>query len=178
MKPAAAIIGGFPSRPTRQMFSLYVPYPFLLLLSALALTGCQHIGINDSNSLYVGRYTQYMAGKMPDQYADLENPLPTSTKNISAGKKLYQTQCSVCHGASGGGDGPAGEQLVPRPADLALTRRLPLATDAFFFWTLSEGGEAFDTAMPAFRERLSDKELWQITHYINTGFNSAQGALE
>ncbi len=157
------------------MLSLRVPDTLSLLLPAMVITGCQHIGINNANSLFVGRYTQYMAGNMPNQYADLENPLPASTENISAGKKLYQTQCSACHGASGGGDGPAGKQLAPHPADLAVTRRLPVATDAFFFWTLSEGGKPFDTAMPAFGEQLSNKEIWQITHYINTGFSSDQG---
>jgi mono/diheme cytochrome c family protein len=29
--------------------------------------------------------------------------------------------------------------------------------------------------MPAFGERLSDKEIWQITHYINAGFNVEEG---
>jgi len=152
------------------MLSLRTLYTFTLLLPAIAITGCQHIGINDSNSLFIGRYTQYMQGNIPDQYADVTNPLPTSTENISDGKKLYQTQCQVCHGATGGGDGPAGKQLVPSPANLAFSRRLPVTTDAFFFWTLSEGGKPFGSAMPAFGEQLSDKEIWQIVHYINTGF--------
>ncbi len=157
------------------MLSLRVPYTLSLLLPAMAIIGCQHIGINDSNSIFVGRYTQYMRGNIPNQYADLINPLPASTENISDGKKLYQMQCQVCHGVSGGGDGLAGKQLVPRPANLAFTRRLPVGTDAFFFWTLSEGGKPFGTAMPAFGERLSDKEIWQITHYINIGFTLDQG---
>jgi len=147
----------------------------LLLLSTMAVTGCQHIGISHSDSLFVSRYTQYIRGNIPNQYADLTNPLPASTENISAGKRLYQTHCQACHGVSGKGDGQDGKSLSPRPANLALTRRLPIATDAFFFWTLSEGGAQFGTAMPAFRERLSDKEIWQITHYINTGLTSDRG---
>ena len=157
------------------MLSLRASYTLSLLLPAITITGCQHIGINDQDSLFVDRYTQYMRGNIPKQYADLINPLPASTENISDGKNLYQTQCQVCHGASGGGDGPAGKQLVPHPANLAFTRRLPIATDAFFFWTLSEGGQLFGTAMPAFGERLSDKEIWQVTHYINSGFTFDQG---
>jgi len=152
------------------MLSQRAPYTLLLLLLAMAITGCQHIGINDSNSFFIGRYTQYMLGNMPDQYADLTNQLPASTENISNGEKLYQTQCPACHGTSGGGDGPAGKQLVPSPANLAFSRRVPVTTDAFFFWTLSEGGKPFGSAMPAFGEQLSDKEIWQIVHYINTGF--------
>lgn len=145
-------------------------YVLSLLLPALAISGCGHLGTNDSNSLFIGRYTEYMLGDIPVRYADLKNPLPATSENISDGKKLYQTQCQLCHGASGRGDGQASRQLLPRPANLAFTRRTPLATDAFFFWSLSEGGKLLGTAMPAFRDRLSDREIWQITHYINTGF--------
>ncbi len=150
-------------------------YTLLLLLPTMAVTGCQHIGITHSDSLFISRYTQYIRGNIPNQYAGLTNPLPASTENISAGKMLYQTQCQMCHGASGKGDGPAGKSLATRPANLALTRRLPVATDAFFFWTLSEGGTQFGTAMPAFGKRLSAEEIWQITHYINAGLTSDQG---
>ena len=153
------------------MLSLRAHYKASLLLLVLAATGCSHIGINESNSIFIGRYTEYMWGDIPDQYANLSNPLPASAVNISDGEKLYQMQCLMCHGKTGDGDGPAGKQLVPGPANLAFTRRLPIATDAFFFWTISEGGKLFDSAMPAFGEPLSDKEIWQITHYINAGFN-------
>lgn len=84
-------------------------------------------------------------------------------------------QCLACHGESGDGGGLAGKQLVPSPANLAFTRRLPLATDSFFFWTISEGGETIGSAMPAFGDQLSDEEIWQVTHYINAGFNIDQG---
>ncbi|RLJ19528.1 hypothetical protein DJ030_09375 [bacterium endosymbiont of Escarpia laminata] len=153
------------------MRSLRTPYMLSLLVVAMATTGCQSLGINESNAFFVGRYTQYVLGNIPDQYVDLSNPLPASSENISDGKKLYQAQCPVCHGASGEGNGPAGKLLVPSPANLAITRRLPVATDAFIFWTLSEGGEPFGTAMPAFGNQLTDKEIWQIALYINSGFS-------
>ena len=157
------------------MFSLRTRHKVSLVLLILVTTGCSHIGINESNSIFIGRYTEYMWGDMADQYADLNNPLPASPVNISDGEKLYQMQCMTCHGKAGHGDGLAGKQLVPSPANLAFTRSLPIATDTFFFWTISEGGKPFDSAMPAFGEWLSDKEIWQITHYINTGFNFKKG---
>lgn len=149
---------------------------FLILLPAIAITGCQHIGIQESNSVFIGRYSQYMRGNMPDQYASLNNDLPASSMNISEGERLYQIQCQACHGEYGEGDGLAGEQLIPRPANLRFTRSLPLDMDTFIFWTISEGGKAIGTAMPAFRNKLSDKEIWQITHYINTGLTHSQGS--
>ena len=154
------------------MLPLRTFYILLFLFLSITTTGCQHIGINESDSLFIGRYTDYMLGNMPEQYADLKNPLPASKENISHGKNLYQTQCLMCHGILGEGNGPIGELLVPQPANLALTRKLPIATDAFLFWTLSEGGQLYDTAMPKFGERLSDKEIWQISLYINSGFTN------
>jgi len=151
------------------------PHTLFLLLLITVITGCQHIGINESNSLFIGRYSEYMQGNIPEQYADLKNPYPASTENIVDGKRLYQAQCQMCHGESGQGDGLAGKQLLPRPANLSLTRRLPVTTDSFLFWTLSEGGQSLGTAMPAFTNRLSDEEMWQIIRYINTGFSPAQG---
>ena len=153
------------------MSLLHASQALLLLLLVTAITGCQHIGINESNSIFIGRYTEYMQGNIPEHYAELTNPYPASTENIVDGKTIYQAQCQMCHGESGQGDGLAGEQLLPRPANLSLTRRLPVTTDAFFFWTLSEGGKSLATAMPAFTNRLSDKEMWQIILYINTGFS-------
>jgi mono/diheme cytochrome c family protein len=141
----------------------------------LAAGGCSHIGVSESNSIFISRYTEYMWGDIPDQYADLSNPLAVSKMNISDGEKLYQMQCLTCHGKAGDGDGPTAKQLFPSPANLAFSRGLPIATDTFYFWTISEGGKPFDSAMPAFRERLSDKEIWQITHYINAGFNVEEG---
>ena len=145
----------------------YMP---LLLVLTIIITGCQHVGINESNSLFIERYTDYILGNIPEKYSDLKNPLPNSKENISDGKNLYQTQCVVCHGILGEGNGSISQLLIPRPANLTLTRQLPIATDSFLFWTLSQGGQFYDTAMPKFVGRLSDKEIWQISLYINSGF--------
>jgi mono/diheme cytochrome c family protein len=145
-------------------------YWLLLLFIIISSTACTHIGINESNSPFINRYTEYMLGKLPKQYEDLKNPLSASKENINAGKNLYQIQCVRCHGALGKGNGPIGELLTPQPANLTLTRRLPIATDKFLFWTLSEGGQRFNTAMPAFGQQLSDQEIWQLSLYINSGF--------
>jgi len=152
------------------MLALQTFYILLFLFLSLTTTGCQHIGINESDSLFIGRYTDYMLGNQHKQYKDLINPLPISKENISNGKKLYQTQCIQCHGILGEGNGSISQSLAPRPANLSLTRQLPIATDSFFFWTLSEGGQMYNTAMPAFGKQLSDKEIWQLSLYIKSGF--------
>ncbi len=150
-------------------------YKVSLLFPAIVMTGCQTNASNNPDSLFLSRYIQYLRGNIPEQYAGLTNTLSVSTVNISNGKRLYQMQCMACHGKTGDGNGLAGTQLTPSPANLTFTRKLPLATDSFYFWTISEGGKPFGSAMPAFEERLSDDEIWQITHYINTGFKLNKG---
>ncbi len=109
-----------------------------------------------------------MGPGLPDEYATLKNPLPATPENIEAGKKLYEEHCASCHGAKGRGDGEAGRELDPKPADIAFIMDKPIATDGFLFWTITEGGEKLNTAMPAFRDVLSEEQRWQIIHFLRT----------
>ena len=109
-----------------------------------------------------------MGPGLPDEYATLKNPLPATAENIEAGRKIYEENCASCHGPRGEGDGEAGKELDPRPANIAFVIDKPIATDGFLFWTISEGGEKLGTAMPAFKDVLSRKERWQVILYLRT----------
>ncbi|MCF6199909.1 MAG: c-type cytochrome [Hyphomicrobiaceae bacterium] len=106
---------------------------------------------------------------VPAAYQNAKNPLPATPQNIAAGQQLYANQCASCHGAKGVGDGEAGRGLSPKPANIAFVMDKPIATDAFLAWTLAEGGASLKTAMPAFKDVLSDKERWQLIHYLRAG---------
>lgn len=42
--------------------------------------------------------------------------------------------------------------------------------DAYSFWAVSEGGESMGSAMPAFKEILTEEQRWQVLLYIANGF--------
>lgn len=44
--------------------------------------------------------------------------------------------------------------------------------DAYMFWAISEGGEPMGSAMPAFKDILSEDERWEILLYVANGFKS------
>ena len=107
-------------------------------------------------------------GGVPAPYTNVKNPVPVNEANIEAGKTLFAEQCASCHGKTGKGDGEAGRELKPKPANIAFIMDKWIATDPFLFWSISEGGVPLKTAMPAFKDVLDDKQRWQIVHYLRS----------
>ncbi len=111
-----------------------------------------------------------MHGDIPKEYENLTNPLDYTTTVIEQGGKIYAEQCSKCHGAKGLGDGEAAKDLNPSPALLAFLVQRPIAVDQYLMWTISEGGKAFGTEMPAFRDVLNRDDIWKVIAYMRSGF--------
>lgn len=114
------------------------------------------------------RHHFYMMHGIDARYRNKSNPLPTTPGNLQVGQRLFRENCAACHGAKGLGDGAAGKNLLPRPANIAAMSKMPMASDAYLFWTISEGGAQFGSEMPAFGQRLREDEIWAIITYVRT----------
>ncbi len=95
----------------------------------------------------------------------MRNPLPLQADVVQRGAALFQTNCSMCHGQGGRGDGPAAAGLNPKPADLTA-EHVDDHTDGDIFWWLNYG--IAGTAMPSFEQRLSDSERWALIRFIRS----------
>ena len=74
---------------------------------------------------------------------------------VAAGKERFEATCTgYCHGR--GGLPARGPRLFDRP-NLDADR---------IFATISEGRKRAGKVMPAFKGKLSDEEIWQITAYL------------
>lgn len=108
-----------------------------------------------------------MMGGVPAPYTTLSNPLPRTRATVERGARVYAANCASCHGETGLGDGPAGRGLNPPPVNLTWLSRMPMANwDPFMIWTVQEGGAAYNTAMPAFKDTLSRYDAWAVIAYI------------
>jgi mono/diheme cytochrome c family protein len=87
------------------------------------------------------------------------------TGDPAKGKAIYERLCSACHGAQGKGDGPAGEMMKPRAADLTASK-LKATPDADLFQTIQHGRPS--TAMSAFKGMLSDQQIQNVIAYIRS----------
>ncbi len=89
---------------------------------------------------------------------------PAITPDPVRGEPLYAQHCSVCHGATGVGDGPASVGMTPPPANLRDTQRLDRLSLYAIFNTLGLGVEGTD--MPSFADQLDERQRWDLATYI------------
>ena len=127
-----------------------------------------------SGASATARHRAFLSDGVPLKYRNRISPYPAVVKVIRAGGVLYREHCATCHGLAGRGDGAAGSAIVPPPAFLSYTVKRARAGDEYMLWTISEGGLPFGTDMPAFKDILTKRQIWQIVEYMRAGFPSAE----
>ncbi len=87
-----------------------------------------------------------------------------------AGKATYEKTCSLCHGTTGKGDGPAAAALPTKPRNHTDGNYMNQLKDDYLFKIIKEGGAAVGKAqfMPAWGTQLKDPEIWNVIAYIRT----------
>jgi mono/diheme cytochrome c family protein len=108
--------------------------------------------------------------EVPHEYEDLENPFAGNSTAVAAGTELFTVNCASCHGDTGLGDGAAAVGLDPKPASLADSSMMSDLTDAYIFWRITEGGtmEPFNSAMPPWKDILSEEQRWQLVSFVRS----------
>lgn len=112
-------------------------------------------------------FTQY---GIPNEYLAATAPNYNRIESVNAGARTYIRHCASCHGRNGLGDGVGAHSLLPSPALLAYMVQRPISVDSYLLWSISEGGVAFGTDMPAFKKTLSRQEIWDVIAFMRAGF--------
>lgn len=82
---------------------------------------------------------------------------------VERGEDIYIQQCLSCHGAELRGEGPAGEGMVPPPADFSAPHTMVHSVEDLIYW-VRNGKQG--TAMPGFGDTLSDQEIRDVLTYV------------
>jgi mono/diheme cytochrome c family protein len=96
----------------------------------------------------------------PNQYVQTY-PFPITRADLERGRERYDIYCSVCHGASGYGDGMVVRRgFVPPPS--FHDERLRNAAPGYYFEVMTNGFGA----MYSYNDRVSAEDRWRIAAYV------------
>lgn len=116
------------------------------------------------------RKEQVVMHGIPRPYRNMHDPLPDTAEKLQRGRMVFERNCESCHGWTGEGTGPEAFAQVPAPADLEWLARTPRdRAQPYMYWTIAEGGAAFESGMPAFKDKLGKPQIWAVIAYIRAG---------
>jgi thiosulfate dehydrogenase len=96
--------------------------------------------------------------------APKQSPIPASEPNLMAGAKSYRQYCSACHGISGEPQSAVAKGMFPAPPQLFHGNGVTDDPVGETYWKAANGIRL--TGMPAFRESLTEEELWQVSQLL------------
>jgi mono/diheme cytochrome c family protein len=102
--------------------------------------------------------------KIPPEEAKRANPVKADASSIAQGKRLFSSQCAMCHGENGNGKGDLAEVMGFKPRDYRDPAALKEMSDGELFYILSNGKEK----MPAQGDRMSVNQRWHLINFIRS----------
>jgi len=107
----------------------------------------------------------------------VDNPLRKDAanvkKHVAAGGEIYVRNCMYCHGDNLDGHGRFAAALNPPPANFEDPGTIAMLQESYLFWRIAKGGPGlprestpWSSAMPAWEDRLTEEQIWQVTLYL------------
>jgi len=110
------------------------------------------------------------AGLYPDDVDTI--PMQITRDDLNRGQVRFNIYCSVCHGATGYGDGMIARRGFNKPSPANYHQdRLRQAPAGHFFDVMTNGWGA----MPSYAQQVSVEDRWRIVAYIRALQLSQQG---
>ena len=93
-----------------------------------------------------------------------KNPISFTDVSVDRGKKVYMTQCALCHGEKGDGQGDLATDMKLKLPDFTKSDALTKRTDGELYAIVETGKDP----MPSQKARLTDKHLWNLVNYLRS----------
>jgi mono/diheme cytochrome c family protein len=103
---------------------------------------------------------------VPPDAQQKKSPLTADAKVLALGKSVFKSKCQKCHGPGGLGDGPDADPDHQEDMDLTKASRASKNPEGVMFYKVSNGRKK--PKMPAFKEQLSENEIWSVVAYAQT----------
>jgi mono/diheme cytochrome c family protein len=92
------------------------------------------------------------------------NPVKATAESIALGKKAYGTDCAMCHGKSGAGDGDLAVDMKLKLKDYRDADALKSMTDGEIFTIIDKG----KGQMSGEEGRMKAGQIWDVVNYVRS----------
>jgi len=96
--------------------------------------------------------------------AKLVNPTKATAESIALGKKAYGTDCAMCHGKTGAGDGDLAADMKLKLKDYREPEALKSLTDGEIFTIIDKG----KGQMSGEEGRMKPGQIWDVVNYVRS----------
>jgi len=91
-----------------------------------------------------------------------KNPIRFTDASVDRGKKVFKTQCALCHGETGDGKGDLAKDMSLKLPDFTQADSLSKHTDGELFAIVTSGKEP----MPSQKGRMPAPQVWNVVNYL------------
>jgi len=91
-----------------------------------------------------------------------KNPVKFTDVSVERGKKIFNTQCALCHGEKGDGKGDLATDMKLSLPDFTKPDTLKGRTDGELFAIIGAGKDP----MPGQAGRMTDVHRWNLVNYL------------
>jgi high-affinity iron transporter len=93
---------------------------------------------------------------------------PLSAAFAEPAAQNYQAFCALCHGSTGGGDGPGATTLPVKPRKFTDCDRMRRVSDVEAYNVIRDGGAAAKLSrdMPPWKDSFSEEETRDLVRYV------------
>jgi mono/diheme cytochrome c family protein len=113
----------------------------------------------------------YKNATVCDFTTEIPEPPERTDILLQSGEKVFQTNCSLCHGAKLKGDGESSRTLEPPPTDLTNPDNYKYGHDAQSIYRITAFGIE-GTAMAPWDGILTPNEIWAVSFYVESRLDS------
>jgi mono/diheme cytochrome c family protein len=91
-----------------------------------------------------------------------KNPIRFSEASVDRGKKVFKTQCALCHGEKGDGKGDLAKEMTLTLPDFTKSDALAKRSDGELFAIIGVGKDP----MPGQKGRMTEQHVWNLVNYL------------
>ncbi len=93
--------------------------------------------------------------------APTSSPIQPSDEVYLAGAKVYENNCSVCHGLPGQDQTAIAKGEFPKPPELFKGKGVTDDPPGVTYWKVANGIRL--SGMPGFKDSLTGEQMWQVS---------------